>query len=98
MKKLFILFCGLIIANCLSGQDVKTLPRTRVMTLGVFHFSYPNLDRVKTEKSDQISILEEPYQSEIVSICKAIEEFKPTIIAVEARPDRQHLIDSLYSL
>jgi len=98
MKKLFILFCGLIIASCLSGQDVNTLPRTKVMTLGVFHFSYPNLDHVKTEKSDQISILEEPYQSEIISICKAIEEFKPTIIAVEARPGKQHLIDSLYSL
>lgn len=69
---------------------------TKVMTLGVFHFDYPNLDVVKTDVNDQISVLDEPFQSEIISICRAIEEFKPTLIAIESTPDNQLLIDSLY--
>lgn len=66
------------------------------MTLGVFHFAYHNLDAVKTEKKNQISVLDEPYHSEIVAISKAIEIFKPTIIAVELDPEQQQKIDSLY--
>lgn len=68
------------------------------MTVGVFHFAYHNLDVVKTEKKNQISVLDEPYQSEIVAISKAIEEYNPTIIAIEVTPDRQHRIDSLFLL
>jgi hypothetical protein len=66
------------------------------MTLGVFHFAYYNLDAVKTEKKNQISVLDEPYQSEIAAISRAIETFRPTIIAVEQDPDQQHRIDSLF--
>lgn len=68
------------------------------MTLGVFHFAFHNLDVVRTEKEDQISVLDEPYQSEIIAISNAVKEFRPTIIAVELDPDNQHRIDSLYSL
>jgi hypothetical protein len=42
------------------------------MTLGVFHFAYHNLDAVKTVDQDKISVLEEPFQSEIVAISEAI--------------------------
>jgi hypothetical protein len=80
-----------------SQNDSKTY-KTPVMTLGVFHFAYPNRDAVKTKKEDQISVLDEPYQSEIVAICKAIEEFNPTVIALEIDPSVQHKIDSLYNL
>lgn len=68
------------------------------MTLGVFHFAFPNLDVVKTSNNDQISVLDEPYQSEIAAIAKAIEEYAPTIIAVESIPANQFVIDSLFSL
>jgi hypothetical protein len=68
------------------------------MTLGVFHFAYHNLDVVKTEKKNQISVLDEPYQSEIIAVSKAIEEYNPTIIAIEVTPDRQPRIDSLFLL
>lgn len=98
MRNVFILFCGLLIANTIFGQVYETPPKTQIMTLGVFHFAYPNLDAVKTEKRNQISVLEEPYQSEIISICKAIEKFKPTLIAIEVTPNKQHRIDSLFSL
>ncbi|MBS4036149.1 MAG: hypothetical protein KGZ85_16925 [Ignavibacterium sp.] len=66
------------------------------MTLGVFHFAYPNLDAVKAVDKDKISVLEEPYQSEIIAISRAISDFNPTIIAVEWTPDNQPVIDSLY--
>jgi hypothetical protein len=73
-------------------------PQTKIMTLGVFHFAYYNADVVKTAEKDKISVLEEPYQSEIIAICNSISEFKPTIIAIEVTPDQQSGIDSLYTL
>jgi len=98
MRISILLLCSLFITNGLLGQETKMLPRTKIMTLGVFHFAYPNLDAVKTEKNNQISVLEEPYQSEIIAISKAIEEYKPTIIAVESKPANQITMDSLFSL
>ncbi len=98
MKRLIILLLGIIVSNILFGQISKQQHRTPIMTLGVFHFAYHNLDAIKTEKKDQISVLEEPYHSEIINICKKIEEFKPTIIAIEVTPDRQHKIDSIFLL
>lgn len=98
MKKLFILFFGMLIIPTSFGQSNDVPKQAQIMTLGVFHFAYHNLDVVKTEKKDQISVLDEPYQSEIIEICKAIEEFKPNKIAIEALPAKQYQIDSLYSL
>ncbi len=98
MKTLTVLLCSLILTNGLSGQVTDKLPGTKIMTLGVFHFAYHNFDVVKTEKKDQISVLEEPCQSEIIAVSKAIEEYNPTIIAIEMIPERQHMIDSLFLL
>lgn len=98
MKIFSIFFCSLFFINALFGQVSKTPPQTKIMALGVFHFAYPNLDAVKTEKNNQISVLEENYQSEIKAISKALEEYDPTIIAVESTPDNQHKMDSLFLL
>jgi len=98
MKRLFILVYILFIANIAFSQKGESPQKTPIMTLGVFHFAYHNLDVVNTKAKDQISVLEDPYHSEIVNICKAIETFKPTIIAVEALLQRQKELDSLYSL
>jgi hypothetical protein len=84
--------------SVVNGQEQNTPYKTEVMTLGVFHFDYPNLDAVRTEEKDKISVLDEPYQSEIKAIIEAIKAFNPTIIAIEFLPQRQQLIDSLYSL
>lgn len=97
MKKIPILAILLISVIILNAQ-VKDVHQTKIMTLGVFHFAYPNLDVVKVDTENQISVLDEPYQSEIISITNSIKEFNPTIIAVEMRPDKQSRIDSLYSL
>jgi hypothetical protein len=97
MKTLLPFILGLLLANISFGQGVDEQTRTKVMTLGVFHFNFPNQDAVKTEEKDKISVLNEPFQSEIIAIAKAIQEFKPTIIAVERTQKHQKSIDSLYT-
>lgn len=97
MMRQLILFCtGLLIAIQALGQG--NIQETKIMTLGVFHFAFPNLDVVKTSENDKISVLDEPYFSEILSISNAISDYKPTIIAIEVSPDKQSIIDSLYGL
>lgn len=85
-----------MIYNNSLGQTNASPPQTKIMTLGVFHFDFPNLDVVQVKEKDKISVLDEPYQSEIIAICKAIENFNPTIIAIELNPDKQPIIDSLF--
>jgi hypothetical protein len=99
---LSFLFLAISCSNSFTtlGGDLKTSgPENvvQVMTLGVFHFAYPNLDAVKTSGEDQISVLDEPWQTQILAIARAISEFSPTIIAVEFEPEMQPRIDELYS-
>lgn len=88
----------LFFAQMILAQSNDIISKTEIMTLGVFHFDYPNLDAVKTEEKDQVSVLDEPFQSEIKSIVKALKEFNPTILAVEFLPSQQPVIDSTFSL
>lgn len=97
MRKFPALLCTILVVAGTFGQTGDSPPQTKIMTLGVFHFAYPNLDAVKTDEKDQISVLDEPYQSEIIAISRAISDFNPTIIAVELNPRNQPVIDSLYS-
>ncbi len=69
-----------------------------VATLGVFHFNFPNLDSEQIKKTDQIDVLEDKYQVEIKQIVEKLAKFKPTIIVIEARPQKQTLMDSMYNL
>ena len=39
--------------------------RTEVLTLGVFHFDFPNLDMQQISEEDQINVLSPVYQKEI---------------------------------
>lgn len=96
MKILLLFLCGILICVASPAQEWTQPPQAQVMTLGVFHFAYPNLDAVTVDEEDQISVLDEPYQSEIISIAGAIEKFSPTIICVERVPERQLYTDSLY--
>jgi hypothetical protein len=95
MKLIYTFIFLLAVINNGFSQEP---PKVKVMTIGTFHFDYPNLDVKKTEDKDKISVLEEPYRSEIIAISKAVTEFNPTIIAVELKPSRQMRIDSLYLL
>ena len=81
----------LIIANIYS-QEIE------VMTLGTFHFAFPNQDIVKIDDNKQIDVLRSKYQNEIVEITNKIARFKPTIIAIEVNSSKQSQIDSIYNL
>lgn len=91
---LFLLFMGWLGTS--HAQMDKINHPVEIMTLGVFHFAYPNQDVFQTTEENQIDVLKDPWQSEILAIAKAIEEFKPTVIAVERDPSRQQFTDSLY--
>src|SRR5690606_12224473 len=69
-----------------------------VLTLGSFHFNFPNKDVVKIDVPDQIDVLEPTYQNEIQFIVGKLERFEPTIIVIECMPSEQKSIDSLYNL
>ena len=69
-----------------------------VLTLGTFHFNFPNLDAKKIDKEDQIDVLEPKYQKEIQDIVNRISLFKPTVIVIERQPSEQLKTDSLYNL
>lgn len=72
-------------------------PKTEVLTLGTFHFNFPNLDVARIDKNDQIDVLEPGYQSEIENIVSKISRFKPTIIVIERQPSEQQYTDSTFS-
>ena len=98
MNRFIALLMGILSLSPAFAQKEIPPAQTRIMTLGVFHFAYPNLDAVQTAEEDQVSVLDEPYRSEIIAIAEAIGEFRPTIIAIEADLEQQGSIDSMYSL
>lgn len=76
----------------LAAQD----PRPQVLTLGTFHFTFPNLDARAVVDDDRIDVLEPCYQAEIEGIAERLARFAPTVIVIERQPQEQHTIDSLY--
>lgn len=80
----------------LISQVRDSSEKVKIITLGVFHFNFPNLDVQKIDDKDKIDVLEAKYQKEILRIVGALKEFKPTKIAIEANPTSQKKIDSLY--
>lgn len=55
-----------------------------VLFLGTYHFANPGLDVVKAEVDD---VLAPGRQAEIEAVVHGLAGFRPTRIAVEARPD-----------
>jgi hypothetical protein len=78
-----------------SAKNHKAKP-IEVITLGVFHFNFPNLDAQTITKTEEIDVLEEKYQSEIEYLVEMLADFNPTIIAIERQPNKQAHIDSKY--
>ncbi|MDA8692538.1 DUF5694 domain-containing protein [Saprospiraceae bacterium] len=110
MKNLFIfLFTVSIIFSCNNEKTVvndipiskknelNKLEQTEVLTLGCFHFDFPNLDVNKTNAEDQIDVLDAKYQEEIKLIVDKLAKFSPTKIVIERGPERQKVYDSLYT-
>ena len=80
-----------------SYPQTRNTPHvTKVMTLGVFHFNFPNLDVIKTSDKNKIDVKASKYHEEIEKLVSVLKEFKPTQILVEARVEKQNYIDSLF--
>ena len=102
MKKITLLFLTSIFLSCNNKtstvENSKTenvikpasefypKERAQVLVVGTFHFNYPGLDALKTEESDKIDVLKEPKKSEVTELVEYIKKFKPTKIAIEAKP------------
>lgn len=77
-----------------STKEIKTageffdIPKTQVLTVGVFHFDYPNLDALKTEEKDKVDVLSETRQVEMAELIQYLKKFKPTKIGIEAHNNR----------
>ena len=84
--------------NNINSKEITSnkVKQTKVLTLGTFHFNFPNLDVVKTDVDDQIDVLDSKYQKEIEVIVDKLMRFKPTKIVVERGPENQQIYDSLY--
>ncbi|MCH7525648.1 MAG: hypothetical protein IIC74_11820, partial [Bacteroidetes bacterium] len=88
MKKLLVLFLIVsIFYSCkndkiankhipTSEEKESNIEQTKVLTLGTFHFKFPNLDVVKTDVDDQIDVLDSKYQKEIELIVDKLVTFK----------------------
>lgn len=61
--------------------------RAKVLLLGTFHFAYPNLDAIKTDKV--FDVLSPEGQAQVEEVAGLIERnFRPTRVAVEVRPEK----------
>lgn len=93
MRKYLIALSLSLISNSIIAQNQGM----EVMTLGTFHFNFPNLDVEKTNEEDQIDVIEPQYQKEIENIVNKLAGFKPTVIVIEREPHMQKEYDSLYN-
>lgn len=103
MKKQITIFATLLVMiSCQNTKEAKPIEKeailkphasyypkekTKILIVGVFHFNYPGMDYTKTENSDKIDVLKEPKKSEVSELVAYIKQFKPTKIAIEAKPD-----------
>jgi hypothetical protein len=92
--KYFLTIILIAIGFTSSSQSEKV----EVLTLGTFHFNFPNLDAKKIDSEDQIDVLEPKYQKEIQDIVRKISGFRPTVIVIERQASEQLKTDSLYNL
>jgi hypothetical protein len=97
-KAILIALCGL--AAPAFAQDplapFRNEPRAHVLVLGLFHFNNPGLDWYKPQFP--FDIRSPQRQRELEDLIGQLVAWKPTRIAVEARPDNQKRLDSLFAI
>lgn len=92
-----LLFCPLLIAqNDEWRPQMKSIEKTKVLLIGVFHFDDKGLDDYKSQHKIDISSNER--QQELEDITSKLQNFNPTKIGLEFNIDRQVFMDSLYQL
>ena len=90
-KFFFVLIFVLIIHFFCNKKNEKmvSVEQIEVLTLGTFHFHFPNLDVAQIKEEDKIDVLDSVYQEEIQNIVLKLVRFQPTKIVIEARPEFQ---------
>jgi hypothetical protein len=68
-------------------------PRAQVMILGSYHMGNPGMDYANTTADD---VLAPHRQAEIDAVARALAEFRPTRIAIEAEPSRDSVWNARY--
>lgn len=81
-----------------QSNEAARVTRVPVLTLGTFHFNFPNLDQVKVSDENIIDVLDPIYQQEIEELVNRLYEFRPTVIVIERGYSLQHKVDSIYNL
>ncbi|OJJ14479.1 hypothetical protein BKI52_42625 [marine bacterium AO1-C] len=102
---LFILWLSSQVFLTVEGQNLqKTLkefpslkekPAHQVLVLGSFHFNRKR-DGSDVISKNHLNISSKENQKQIQELVSKLKKFRPTIIAIEWRPKRQKLLDSLY--
>ncbi|NMH60565.1 DUF5694 domain-containing protein [Alteromonas ponticola] len=83
----------MILLMCSMSQvhaQVKILP------VGVFHFTFPNLDAQQVIKTHQIDVLEPEFQKQIEQIVNALSEFEPDYVVVEHKLKHANALNRAY--
>lgn len=75
--------------------DLRNEPAPHVLLLGVFHFQDAGLDAYKPEFP--LDIRAPARQRQLEEVLARLAAWAPTRIAVEARPERQSRLDSLFA-
>lgn len=97
----------LVVALALFGASVAAVERSpiaslrdpvapRVLLLGTFHFQDAGLDAYKPEFPFDVRAARR--QREVEEVLDRLAAWKPTIVAVESRPERQARLDSLFGV
>jgi hypothetical protein len=68
-------------------------PRAQVMVLGTYHMDNPGQDYANAVADD---VLAPHRQAEIAAVARALAEFRPTRIAIEAPPSRDSALNARY--
>jgi len=81
----------------------EELPPAQVMLFGVFHFSNPGHDVVKT---DQVNVMTDKNQVYLEALSDRLSKYNPTVVLLEFGPERdsemqerfRHYVDGSYEL
>ena len=81
---LCVAFMSMLIDAPLAMAEDR--PPAQVMLMGVFHFSNPGLDVVKT---DQIDIMTDENQEYLEALSDKLSTYNPTVVLLEFGPERE---------
>lgn len=92
----FLLSLIVVFSSVAASADQHQHEITRVLTVGSFHFNFPNLDVQTIDSSHQIDVLTADNQQQITQIAQQLMAFKPTHIVVEYPFEHQKKVNKQY--